>query len=183
MEHATMKPLFLIGYMGCGKSTVGRKLSRRLGWRFADTDALVEEAEGASVADIFHYEGEERFREVERQVLEHLIAAAEPVVVSTGGGLPLWHDNMGRMNGSGVTVYLQRSAAGIARRLTPYGRRKRPRLRGLSDEELVPFMERDMALRVPFYERAQLTLACDALSDEAALDAVVARLRADGLVR
>ena len=99
-----MKPLFLIGYMGCGKSTVGRKLSRRLGWRFADTDALVEEAEGASVADIFHYEGEERFREVERQVLERLIAAAEPVVVSTGGGLPLWHDNMEGMNGSGVAV-------------------------------------------------------------------------------
>lgn len=174
-----MKPLFLIGYMGCGKSTVGRKLARRLGWRFADTDALVEEAEGASVADIFHYEGEERFRKVEREVLERLLAADEPTVVSTGGGLPAWSDNMERMNAAGETVYLQRSAEGIARRLTPYGRRKRPKLRGLSDEELVPFMERDMALRAPFYERAQLVLSCDALSDEAVLDRIEARLRGD----
>ena len=163
-----MKPLFLVGYMGCGKSTVGRKLARRLGWRFADTDALVEEAEGASVADIFHYEGEE------------LIASGGPVVVSTGGGLPAWGDNMERMNAAGMTVYLQRSAECIARRLSPYGRRKRPKLRGLSDEELVPFMERDMAQRSPFYERARLVLACDALSDEAALDAIAARLGAGG---
>ena len=175
--------LFLVGYMGCGKSTLGRRLARRLGVPFLDTDTLIEAREGASVSDLFRYEGEAHFREVERAVLEEAIAGNESAVVSTGGGLPVWRDNMERMNGSGVTVYLQRSAAGIARRLTPYGRRKRPRLRGLSDEELVPFMERDMALRAPFYERAQLTLACDALSDEAALDAVVARLRADGLVR
>ena len=60
-----MKPLFLVGYMGCGKSTLGRKLARRLGVDFIDTDALVEEREGASVADVFRYEGEERFREAE----------------------------------------------------------------------------------------------------------------------
>lgn len=65
-----MKPLFLVGYMGCGKSTLGRKLARRLGVDFIDTDALVEEREGASVADVFRYEGEERFREAERRVLD-----------------------------------------------------------------------------------------------------------------
>ena len=65
-----MKPLFLIGYMGCGKSTLGRRLARRLGAEFADTDALIERREGASVADVFRYEGEERFREVEREVLK-----------------------------------------------------------------------------------------------------------------
>ena len=61
-----MKPLFLVGYMGCGKSTLGRKLARRLGVGFVDTDALVEEQAGASVADVFRYEGEARFREAER---------------------------------------------------------------------------------------------------------------------
>ena len=69
-----MKPLFLIGYMGCGKSTLGRRLARRLGAEFADTDALIERREGASVADVFRYEGEERFREVEREVLEQTLA-------------------------------------------------------------------------------------------------------------
>ena len=65
-----MKPLFLVGYMGCGKSTLGRKLARRLGVGFVDTDALVEEQAGASVADVFRYEGEARFREAEREALE-----------------------------------------------------------------------------------------------------------------
>ena len=65
-----MKPLFLVGYMGCGKSTLGRKLARRLGVPFADTDALVERREGASVADVFRYEGEACFRRIEREVLE-----------------------------------------------------------------------------------------------------------------
>ena len=120
-----MKPLFLIGYMGCGKSTLGRRLARRLGAEFADTDALIERREGASVADVFRYEGEERFREVEREVLEQTLAGTA-AVVSTGGGLPVWRDNMARMNAAGFTVYLRREAEQIARRLSPYGRQKRP---------------------------------------------------------
>ena len=104
-----MKPLFLIGYMGCGKSTLGRRLARRLGAEFADTDALIERREGASVADVFRYEGEERFREVEREVLEQTLAGTA-AVVSTGGGLPVWRDNMARMNAAGFTVYLRGGA-------------------------------------------------------------------------
>lgn len=83
-----MRPLFLVGYMGCGKSTLARKIARRLGVEAVDTDRAVEEREGATVADIFRYEGEERFREVEREVLERLIADPATRVVSTGGGLP-----------------------------------------------------------------------------------------------
>ena len=101
-----MKPLFLVGYMGCGKSTLGRKLARRLGVGFVDTDALVEEQAGASVADVFRYEGEARFREAEREALERAIAAGGETVVSTGGGLPTWSDNMQRMNGVGHTLSL-----------------------------------------------------------------------------
>ena len=82
-----MKPLFLVGYMGCGKSTLGRKLARRLGIPYADTDALVEEREGASVSDVFRYEGEQRFREVEREILDRVIEEGAVPVVSTGGGL------------------------------------------------------------------------------------------------
>ena len=150
-----MKPLFLVGYMGCGKSTLGRKLARRLGVDFIDTDALVEEREGASVADVFRYEGEERFREAERRVLDEVIAGASFAVVSTGGGLPTWRDNMLCMNAVGHTVYLRRSPEQIARRLSPYGRRKRPRLQGLDDEQLVAFMRGDMAARTAYYNSAR----------------------------
>ena len=167
------KPLFLVGYMGCGKSTIGRKLARRLGVPFIDTDSRVEEREGATVFDIFHYEGESYFRRVEREVMES--AAQEGLaVISTGGGLPAWSDNMERMNGLGRTIYLRRSAANIASRLSPYGRQKRPRLRGLNDEELVAFMEQDMALREPYYGKAQQILPCEGMSDEEIIDAIIA---------
>lgn len=158
--------------MGCGKSTLGRRLARRLHAAHADTDTLVEQREGASVSDIFRYEGEEHFRTLEREALDEAVAGGCGVI-STGGGLPLWRDNMERMNTAGVTVYLRRSAASIARRLSPYGRRKRPRLQGLSDDELVAFMERDIAVREPFYSRAQLVVDCDASSDEEIMDRIL----------
>ncbi len=166
--------IFLVGYMGCGKSTLGRRLARRLGVPFIDTDARVEEREGASVSDLFRYEGEQRFREIEREVLDASIAEYPSAVISTGGGLPVWGDNMARMNAAGCTVYLRRSAENIAGRLSPYGRRKRPRLQGLNDEELVAFMTRDMASREPFYSRAKLILACDSLPDDELVERIVA---------
>lgn len=171
-----MKRLFLVGYMGCGKSTLARRTARRLGVASVDTDAAVEQREGASVSDIFRYEGEERFREIEREVLDALIDEGCPVI-ATGGGLPTWRDNMERMNAAGLTVYLRRSAESISRRLSPYGRQKRPRLQGLSDEELVGFMKRDMEAREPFYSRAQVTIDCDAMTDDEAVERVVEQLR------
>ncbi len=161
-----MKPVFLVGYMGCGKSTLGRKLARRLGVPFFDTDALVEQSEGASVCDIFRYEGERRFRELERAAVEAILAEKAGCVVSPGGGLPLWSDNMELLNGAGRTFFLRRTAAQIAGRLTPYGRRKRPKLCGLSDAELVEYMRSDMALREPFYARAQTVVECGAMRDD-----------------
>lgn len=169
-----MERFFLVGYMGCGKSTLGRRLARRLGVPFVDTDTLVERHEGASVADVFHYEGERRFREVEREVLEQAIAEYPSAVISTGGGLPVWQDNMSCMNTAGYTVYLRRSAENIAARLSPYGRQKRPRLRGLDDEQLVVFMRQDMAERDAFYRQAQLILECDRLPDEELVERILA---------
>ena len=159
--------------MGCGKSTLARKLSRRLGIRAFDTDAEVERLEGASVSDIFRYEGEERFRELEREVVARLSEDGEPCIVATGGGLPTWSDNMAMLAAAGTTVYLRRSAENIASRLSPYGRRKRPRLRGLNDEELVAFMTQDMAAREPFYARAKLIVECEGCSDDEIVERIV----------
>ncbi len=168
-----MKPLFLVGYMGCGKSTIGRKLARRLDTPYVDTDSRVEQREGASVYDIFQFEGEAYFRRLEREVLEEVIAEGAQII-ATGGGLPAWGDNMERMNEVGRTVYLHRSAESIISRLTPYGRQKRPRLRGLNDEELVRFMKEDMARREDFYRKAHLIIDCDECRDAMILDRILA---------
>ncbi len=158
--------------MGCGKSTTGRRVARRLGVEFADTDAIIEQREGASVNDIFRYEGEEYFRRVEREVLDDIVRQEGDVVVSTGGGLPTCGDNMEMMNAEGVTVWLDRSAEQTAKRLSPYGRQKRPKLRGLSDDELVEFMSRNMAERRVFYSQAQHHIEVDSLGDYELSDTV-----------
>lgn len=168
--------LFLIGYMGCGKSSMGRRIARRLGAEFVDTDALVEKAEGAEIADIILYQGEEYFRGCERKALEQAAECAD-AVISTGGGLPMWRDNMERMASLGRSVYIRRSPEQIMSRLSPYGRHKRPKFRGLNDEELLAFMRTNMAEREPVYARADITVDCDGRSDDELIDEIVETIR------
>ncbi len=164
--------LFLIGYMGCGKSTIGRKLSARLGCNLVDTDHLIEEREGCSIGEIFDRHGEEYFRSAERTVLDDLLAREGDLIVSTGGGLPMWGDNMERINSCATTIYLRRTAENIASRLSSAGRAKRPKLRGLSDEELVLFMRKNIAERDGVYSRASIVIEANPLSDSEILSVI-----------
>lgn len=152
--------------MGCGKSTLGRKLAKATDMLFVDMDSWVEEREGATISDIFRYQGEEYFRQKERALIEELALSDENLVISTGGGAPAWRDNMQRMNAVGECFYLRRTAQQIASRLSPHGRQKRPKLRGLNDEELVAFMTENMAEREPFYAQARHCIDCASKSDE-----------------
>lgn len=164
--------LYLTGYMGTGKSTIGRKIAKRTELPFLDTDKMVEEAEGAECADIITYAGEEYFRNAERKALEKT-AEQESVVVSTGGGLPIWGDNQQWIAEHGVSVYLKRTPEQILSRLSPYGRQKRPKFRGKSDEELLQFMHSHLAEREPIYERADMVIDCDKVSDYEVVDKLV----------
>ena len=168
--------VFLVGYAGSGKSSLGKRLARRLGVRFVDTDKLVEQSEGASIADIFHYEGEEYFRIAERRAVESLANECMDLVVATGGGLPTWRDNMEWLVRSGVTVYLRRTPEQILSRLSDYGREKRPMFRGKSDEELLQFMHEQMALREPDYAKAQIAVDCSVMSDDDVVEHLVTKL-------
>lgn len=141
--------------------------------RFVDMDSLIEEREGASVSDIFYYQGEEYFRLREREIIEEIAAEDGDVVVSTGGGVPTWRDNMARMNEVGECVYLRRTAEQIASRLSPHGRQKRPKLRGLNDEELVAFMTANMAEREPYYSQAKHCIDCASMSDEELIEKIL----------
>ena len=168
--------VFLVGYAGSGKSSLGKRLARRLGVRFVDTDKLVEQSEGASIADIFHYEGEEYFRIAERRAVESLANECMDLVVATGGGLPTWRDNMEWLVRSGVTVYLRRTPEQILSRLSDYGREKRPMFRGKSDEELLQFMHEQMELREPYYAKAQIAVDCSVMSDDDVVEHLVTKL-------
>lgn len=166
--------LILVGYAGSGKSSLAKRLSKALGVGYVDTDTLVEQSVGATIADIFHYEGEEYFRRAERGVLESLVAEGYNGIVATGGGLPTWRDNMERLNGMGTTIYLQRSPEQILSRLSAYGREKRPMFRGKSDEELLQFMREHIAEREPYYAKANVVVDCNTMSDEAVVNYIIA---------
>lgn len=168
--------IYLIGYMGCGKSTIGRKIARFAHLDFADTDTLVERSEGSTVADIITYQGEEYFRGVEQRVLE-ATASEDDIIVSTGGGLPIWGNNMERIGQLGLSVYLRRSPQNIISRLSPYGRQKRPKFRGLNDEQLLAFMTTHMAEREPVYSRADIVIDCDNMSDNDIIDLIMSKIK------
>ena len=168
--------LFLVGYAGSGKSTFARHLSRRLAAKCVDTDKCVEQMVGATIADIFFYEGEEYFRRSEREALERVTDQEGDAIIATGGGLPIWSDNMEWMNSRGVTIYLRRSAEQILGRLSEFGRQKRPLFRGKNDEELLEFMHQQMAEREVYYAKAQIVIDCTSLSDEAAVEHIVNRV-------
>ncbi len=158
--------IFLIGYMGCGKSTIGRKLQKKLGWELVDTDKQIESDEGCTIAELFESKGEDYFRRAERMMVLELALKSEDYIVSTGGGLPIWGDNMELLNRIGQTIYLYRSAQNIASRLSPHGRYKRPKLRGLNDEELVAYMSENLELRHPVYSQAKLTIDAASMEDK-----------------
>ena len=150
--------------MASGKSTLGRKIAKRAELPFLDTDKMVEEAEGAAVADIITYAGEEYFREAERRALEQT-AEVENAIISTGGGLPVWGDNQAWIAEQGMSVYLKRTPEQILSRLSPHGRQKRPKFRGKSDEELLQFMHEHLAEREPVYLKANIVIDCSEVSD------------------
>lgn len=155
---------------------MGKRLARRMGLRFVDTDNVVEQQVGAPIADIFHYEGEEYFRIAERRAVESLANEAMDLVIATGGGLPTWRDNMEWMLRSGVTIYLRRSPEQILSRLSAYGREKRPMFRGKSDEELLEFMRQQMAEREEYYAQAHISVDCTTMSDDDVVEYIVNKL-------
>lgn len=149
-----MKRIFLIGYMGAGKTTVGKDLANRLGLSFIDLDSHIETRYHKTVGQIFAEKGEEAFRDIERRMLRE-VAMFEDVLISTGGGAPCFFDNMEFMNTSGTTVYLKVSVEELARRLESC-KTTRPVLKGRSGGELRTFIAETLDKRTPFYSKAAI---------------------------
>ena len=148
-----MKRVFLVGYMGAGKTTVGKELAKLAGLSFIDLDYYIEGSYHKAVSQIFAERGEEAFREIERNML-HEVAEFEDVLISTGGGAPCFFDNMEYMNEHGQTVFLDVHPDVLFRRLR-VATQQRPILQGKTDEELRIFIIEALEKRAPHYGKAR----------------------------
>ena len=155
-----MNRIFLIGYMGSGKTTIGKLLAARLHYSFVDIDVHIEKNISKSVSQIFAELGETKFRLIEQKCLCE-VAEIDNVIISTGGGTPCFFDNMQFMNTSGLTFYLKFSPAQLASRLESAHANKRPLLAERKGEDLLQFIASSLALREPFYSQAAHTLSGD----------------------
>lgn len=156
-----MTNLFFIGYMGSGKTTLGRAYARAVGYEFIDLDAYIEARFRCTVSQIFTDRGEDGFREIERNMLEE-VANFENVLVACGGGTPCFFQNMAVMNQHGITIYLDASIDTLFRRLK-VAKTKRPLLMNKSDEELRRFISENLERRLPYYQQAQKIFPTDHL--------------------
>ena len=156
-----MTRILLIGYMGAGKTTVGRALARELGIDFYDLDWYIEDRFHKKIPDIFAEKGEEGFRDIERKML-HEVAEFEDVVISCGGGTPCFFDNMDYMNAQGETVYLN-AAPSVLKEHLLMGKSQRPLIHGKTPEELEAYINESLATRMPFYQKAKYTINIDVI--------------------
>ena len=164
-------PIYLIGYMGAGKTTVGRMLADKLGWHFVDLDEAFYHIHGYTPAEYIRQFGIEDFRRKEKYVVEDLADRIpfEKVIYATGGGYPCWEDNMDCLRELGTSIYLRWKPEHLAKRLMLTDLTDRPVLQGRTEKELLEFIVPQLQAREPFYQRANHILAveiCDEQSDE-----------------
>lgn len=167
--------IFLTGYMGAGKTTLGKAFARKLQIPFIDLDWYIEERFHKTVGELFTERGEAGFRELERNML-HEVAEFEDVIISTGGGAPCFYDNMEFMNCVGQTVFLNVHPDVLFRRLR-VAKQQRPILQGKEDEELKAFIIQTLEKRAPFYTQARYTFNADELEDRHQIEESIERLQ------
>ena len=170
-----MRRIILIGYMGSGKTTVGKALSKETGMMFYDLDWYIESRMRKTVSQIFAERGEEAFRKLEHSML-HEVAEFEDVIISCGGGTPCFFDNMDYLNQQGDVVYLKASPEVLYNHLL-MAKVERPLLKGKSSEELIAYITEHLKERAPYYEKARYTLDVDVLDNIDKIKDSVTRLR------
>lgn len=170
----TTDRIFLVGFMGSGKTTAGRKLASRLSWSFIDLDEIIERDNGMSVAGMFAERGEEWFRTAESKALREL-GNSRNTVISTGGGTPCFFGNMEFMLKNGLTVYLKMTPEKLSRRLSG-STTGRPLLKNIGKKELPVYISALLAERELWYSKAEIILDIERGNISALLSLIKNRL-------
>ncbi|MBC6492560.1 shikimate kinase [Flavihumibacter stibioxidans] len=157
--------VYLIGFMGSGKSFWGRKLSAAMKVPFFDLDDEIVQREQKPITEIFSEKGEEYFRRLEKDILEQLTETNEDMILSCGGGTPCFFGNIDYMKGRGKVVWLNTSTNVLVERLLKE-KTHRPLLRDIPDEDMKAFIVRKLHDRKLYYEQAHLILKEETLSSE-----------------
>lgn len=165
-----VKKIFLIGFMGCGKSKMGKALASKLNKTFIDLDDLVVLKNQMSIPELFANFGEVGFREKEKDILQQS-AFADDVIIATGGGAPCFFNNMDWMNDNGLTIFIDTQVEILTDRLIN-AHVERPLVKGKSHEELTAFIEMKLKERRPFYNKAHIILKGVDLNVEAMVEAI-----------
>jgi shikimate kinase len=151
-----MAVIILVGFMGCGKSTLGRTLAKHLKYSFLDADEAIESEQQLKIPAIFEQYGEDHFRKIETQFIQKLHLKTN-VVLATGGGMPCFGENMQLLNQVGITFYLQRSIPELVHRLSN-AKKPRPLIHGKNKEELTQYVAEILPKRETYYLQSNFVL-------------------------
>ena len=154
--------IFLIGFMGCGKTTLGKKLARTLNYNFIDLDSYIENKTTEKITEIFDKKGEQYFRDLEKESLNE-ICKMDNMVLASGGGTPCFSDNMQTMLAKGICIYLKMEAGDLAERLCKE-KNNRPLIRHLTENELNDFISEKLMEREVCYKKAHHILPAKNIS-------------------
>jgi shikimate kinase len=153
------KPIFIIGFMGSGKSYWGKIWAQASGLSFIDLDDVITNQQQQSIADIFSSKGENYFRELETEKL-HKYKHAFNCIIACGGGTPCFNNNMEWMNSHGITIYLDATPQQLQQRLVNETTH-RPVIKNIPPDALLPFITEKLAERMAYYKKAAITISVD----------------------
>jgi shikimate kinase len=157
------KNIFMLGMPSSGKSTLGRQLAKKIGYEFVDLDFKIEVAEGKKIGEIFNLEGEEYFRKVETEQLKKITPESK-VVVATGGGTPLFNDNLDFIKGNGISIFLDVKPHDLSKRMRSSRRNNRPLL-DITADTLDKDVENIYNERIDIYKQASVIIEGDTDAD------------------
>lgn len=170
MKKKIPSRIYLIGFMGSGKSTLGKQLAKKLRFNFFDTDDALEKKQRMKIKNIIKKKGMKEFKEMEKEIFLQTITM-EQIVISTGGGLPAYKDNITKMKRAGLVIWLKPSVEELAKRLRKH-KSGRPLVAKINDEDLPFFISMLMRKRIKYYRRAHVKIENDKISVKKIMESI-----------